>query len=150
MKIYLLFLIILFTIFSANAQNVCRKQTVEQLAESFAKAYKAKNLGQLDKERPLLGKVKFRIENSLAENEKDQTEIKSFTNFKAAEKWLRTRETGGLPARNIIPLTECKKGVCTYNLQGLLHNNLFLTEFTFGYKKDKCPFIKTVFLIDGN
>lgn len=145
-----LILAITFAALSVQAQT-CNKETIEQLAQDFAKSYRAKNLGGLDARRPFLSGVKFSIENSLGEDgDPERFETKQFKNLGSAETWLRSRETEGLPSREIEPLISCKKGICNYDVVGLLHNQLFLKQLNFGYKKNGCPYIKTVFLIDGN
>ncbi len=134
-----------------NAQNSCKNQSIEQLANSFAEAFQAKTLPQIDATKPFVTQITIRIENSLSsDGEPGQYEYKRVKSFTAFEKWLKSNETDELPGRSIQPLISCKKGICTYDIQGLLHNTLFLQKISFGYKKDKCPYIKSVFIVDGN
>ena len=145
-----LILVLTFSALAIQAQT-CNKQTIEQLAQDFAKSYETKDLGGLDAQRPFLSSVKFSIENSLGEDgDKTQFVTKQFKNLGLAENWLKSREIDGVPSREIEPLISCKKGICNFNVVGLLHNQLFLKQLSFGYKKNGCPYIKTVFLIDGN
>jgi hypothetical protein len=145
-----LILLFIFPILAVHAQT-CNKQTIEQLAGDFAKSYEAKKLGELDGGRPFLSVVRFRIENSLGEDGDGNRFInKQFKNLGLAERWLRSREIDELPSRQIEPLISCQKGICKYDVVGLLHNQLFLKQINFGYKKNGCPYIKSVFLIDGN
>ena len=122
-----------------------------QLAETFSKAYAEKNLTSLDRERPFVGRIKFIIEHSLAEdNAKDKYEVKTFKTLAQAERWLKGRGSDAdTPSRQTRALKACKKGVCTFDVRGLLHNQLFLTRLTYGSSKGR-PFIKTVYFTDGD
>ncbi len=134
-----------------KAQNACQKQSIEQLAGSIAQNYESKSLSRLDPNRPYLSKYTLSIENSLvSDGEPDQFEIKRFKSFRVAEKWLKSREFEGWPNRISVPLTTCKKGICRFNLQGINHKQLFLQKISYGYQKNGCPFVKTIFLLDGN
>jgi hypothetical protein len=133
-----------------NAQTTC-KQTPEQLAKDFANAFEGKKLGRLDADRGAVGKITLTIENSLVEDgAKGQFVVKTFANMKALEKWLTKREVDELPGRTANNLISCKKGVCSFKINGLLHNTLFLKKVTLGFTKDKCPFIKSIYIVDGN
>jgi hypothetical protein len=149
-KIIVSFMFVLvFFAMAAHAQSSCKNQTIQQLANDFAKAFESKTLAQIDATKPFV--ITIRIETSvLGDGRPAQFEYKTVKNFTAFEKWLKNREYEGLPNRSIEPLISCKKGICTYDLKGLLHNTLFLQKISFGYKKDKCSYIKSVFLIDGN
>jgi len=145
-----MFVLVAFAM-AAHAQNSCKNQTIQQLANDFAKAFESKTLAQIDAAKPFVTQITIRIENSLSQDgEPGRFEYKKVKNFTAFEKWLKSKEIEQLPNRSIEPLISCKKGICTYDIKGLLHNTLFLQKISFGYKKDKCPYIKSVFLIDGN
>lgn len=151
MKLFFLFSAFLFTVSVVNAQTTCKNQSVTQLANDIAKAFQEKNLEKIDATRPFINNITVRVENSLSEDkDPNRFEYKKLKNFTQFEKWLKSSETEGLPNRTSEPLINCKKGICKYNIKGLLHNTWFLQKFSYGYKKDKCPFIKSVFLIDGN
>lgn len=146
----LLFILSIFTM-AEQAQSSCKNQSIEQLATNFAKAFESKTLSQIDSTKPFVNLITIRIENSLSgKGEPGQFEYKRVKSFTMFEKWLKGNEVEGMPNRSIEPLINCKKGICTYNINGLLHNTLFLQKISFGYKKDKCSFIKSVFIIDGN
>jgi hypothetical protein len=146
----LLALIFAFCAFGINAQTTC-KQTSEQAAKDFATAFEAKKLGRLDANRGAVGKITLTMENSLAEDgAKGQFVVKTFANMKALEKWFTKRETDELPGRTANELISCKKGVCSFKIDGLLHNQLYLKKITLGFTKDKCPFIKSIYIVDGN
>jgi hypothetical protein len=143
-------ILLVFCVFGINAQTKC-KQTPEQSAKSFANAFEAKKLGSLDANRNSNEKIKLTIENSLVEDgAKGQFIVKTFANFKAFEKWLTKREIDELPNRTANNLISCKKGVCSFKINGLLHNTLFLKRVTLGFTKDKCPYIKSIYIVDGN
>lgn len=149
-QIISLILALAFSAIGIHAQTTC-KQNSEELAKSFASALTAKSLGQLDADRGAVGKVTLTMENSLYEDgAKGQFVIKTFANMKALEKWLTKREIDELPGRTANDLISCKKGVCSFKIDGLSHNTLFLKKVTLGYTKTKCPYIKSVYIVDGN
>ena len=141
------------TIFSAplHAKSLCKKQPIEDLVKSVAEACEGRTLGTLDAQKPYVGKVKIVIEHSLADdNAKDRFVIKWFTSLAKAESWLKSREHEELPRRQSRPLVRCSKGVCTYNFEGgILHNSLYLKKITYGLRAG-CPYIKTIYLLDGD
>ncbi len=123
---------------------------VEPLAKVFSKAYAKKRLASLDRQRPFGRTIKFVIAFSrIRDYENADSEVKSFKTLVQAERWLIKRGINSdMPSRETEPLKGCKKGVCRYDVTGLLHNQLFLTSFTYGYSKGR-PYIKTVYLTDG-
>lgn len=136
---------------AAQAQNSCKNKSIEQLANALAEAFQEKKLEEIDATRPFVNGIVVRVENSLADDkDPNRYEYKKLKNFTQFEKWLKFNEIEELPNRTSVPLISCKKGICKYDMQGLLHNTWFLEKFSYGYKKDKCPYIKSVFLIDGN
>jgi len=150
-KITCIIALILLLTSATKAQNTCQKHSIEQLALSIARNYQSKSLNQLDRNHPYLSKFTVRIENSLvSDGEPDQFEIKRFKSFILAEKWLKSREFEAWPNRISVPLINCKKGICRFNLQGINHKQLFLQKISYGYKQNGCPFVKTIFLLDGN
>jgi hypothetical protein len=98
-----------------------------------------------------VGRVRIVIEHSLAEdNARDRYVIKRFTSLARAESWLRSREHEAMPARAAKPLKRCAKGVCAYNFDGgIVHNTLYLKKISYGLRGG-CPYIKTIFLLDGD
>jgi hypothetical protein len=135
----------------ARAQSVCKQQPVEDLAQQIAAAYEGKTLGGLDTQKPYLGRVRIVIENSLGEpGDKDRFTIKTFKSLAKAEAWLKSREHDESPVRESRPLKRCAKGVCTYDFDGgILHNHLYLQKFSYGMRTG-CPYIKTIYLLDGD
>ena len=123
---------------------------VEPLAKAFSKAYAKKRLASLDRQRPYGSTIKFVISFSRIKDYEDaESEVKSFKTLAQAERWLIKRGIDSeMPSRQTEPLRGCKKGVCRYDVTGLLHNQLFLVSFTYGYRKGR-PYIKTVYLTDG-
>lgn len=136
----------------AGSAPASSNSTIEQLVKSLAEAYTSKTLGKLDAETPYLRKIRIVIEHSLAEEgAKDSVEVKEFRTLAQAERWLRSREISeGVPARGGMPLEQCSKGVCTFDFNGgILHNHLYLQEIRYGYRRGR-PYIKTIFLLDGD
>jgi hypothetical protein len=149
-KIVFSIFILLLSSIAIHAQSNC-KQTAEQIAKDFASAFEAKKLGRLDANRGAVGKITLTMENSLSEDgAKGQFSVKTFANLKALEKWLTKREIDELPGRTANELIRCKKGVCSFKIGGLLHNQLYLKKITLGFTKDKCPYIKSIYILDGN
>lgn len=137
---------------SVPAASLSKKETIEQIVSALSEAYTAKALGKLDARRPYAGKVKIVIEHSLAEDDaQDRFESKVFASLAKGEQWLRSREREeGAPYRETRPLLRCKNGVCTYNFEdGILHNHLYLRKITYGYRAGR-PYIKTIYLLDGD
>jgi hypothetical protein len=141
-------LIFLLTSLQVSAQTRSQKLSVEQLANSLAEAYAAKDLGRLDALRPYFRGVRIDLSHSLLEN---SDVIKRFRTLALAERWLRSLEVSdGVPARGVRPLLKCSKGVCEYNYDGgILHNHLYLQEFTYGFRNGRL-YIKTISILDGD
>lgn len=146
MKKYLVFALVVIALssFASQAQTACNK-TASQIANEFSAAFTAKKLDTLDADRGAAGRITLTIENSLS----GKRTIKTFANLAAVEKWLTKREIDELPGRTASEQVTCKKGVCGFKIDGLLHNTLFLKSVTFGYAKGKCPFIKSIYIVDG-
>ena len=134
-----------------RAQSPCKKQPIQDLAKAIAEAYEGKTLGTLDAQKPYAGRVRIVIEHSLAEDTaKDRFVIKWFTSLARAEAWLKSREHEEMPSRQLKPLARCSKGICTYNFDGgILHNQLYLKKITYGMRAG-CPYLKTIYLLDGD
>jgi hypothetical protein len=132
----------------AQAQSRCRKETLGQFNKRLAEAYKTKTLATLDAEHPYAKKVKLVIEHSLDE---DSFEIKYATLFEDVEEWLKNREReDGTPFRAVVERVSCRKAFCTYDFDGGIdHNHLYLQKVSYGYRNG-CPYIKTIYLYDGD
>lgn len=144
-------LVLLSLSLPVRAQTPCKKQSIKDLVKTIAAAYEGKTLSALDAQKPYVGRVRIVIENSLAEdNAKDRFVSKSFTSLGKAESWLKSREHDGMPGREAKPLKQCAKGICTYDFDGgILHNTLYLKKITYGLRAG-CPYIKTIYLLDGD
>ena len=129
---------------SGHGHQSPQPQTIKQLAEAISEAFTANELGRHDAERPYLGTVRIRIEHSIS----GEIESKSFKTLEAAEKWLSRRGDEG-PARNGGTLRRCRKGICTFEQEGMLHNNLYLQRITYGMRRGR-PYIKAIHLLDGD
>lgn len=131
----------------ASAGSPCASATPEILAKKLSDAYVAKQLGRLDGDRPYLENVKFLIEHSIS-GEYQVEEVQSLEN---GQKWLKSLEIQeGMPARESRPLLWCEKGFCIFNFEeGISHNHLYLQKIEYGFR-NQCPYITTVFLLDGD
>ena len=146
----LAFLVPCFSV-ANHAQPTCQHQTIEPLAKAIAARYEGKTLASLDAGKPYVGAVRIVIEHSLADDDaKDRFVIKRFASFARFEAWLKSREVEDLPARESRPLERCAKGACTYNFDGgILHNHLYLKKIIYGFR-GRCPYLKTIYLLDGD
>src|SRR5438046_5263961 len=136
---------------AVNAQSPCRGQPVEDVVKALSEGFETKTMRTLDAQRPYVGRVRIVIEHSLApDDDKDRFVIRSFTSFARAERWLKSREHEEMPGRDTRPLARCAKGICTYNFDGgIVHNTLYLKKITYG-SRGGCPYIKTIYLLDGD
>ena len=132
-------LLLLTTAATANAQSI------DKLAAKLSKAFEAKTFAALDADKATSGSVQVTLEHSLG----GRSTVKSFKNLTAVERWLKGREHDGGPARNGPAVKRCNKGTCTYDINGLLHNNLYLKRITYGYR-GKRPLITTIRIRDGD
>ncbi len=152
---YTLVIAVAVTLFSlslpVHAQSRCQKQPVEDLLKAVAEGFETKTMRTLDAQKPYVGRVRIVIEHSLApDDDKDRFVIRSFTSLARAERWLKSREHEEMPGRDTKPLARCAKGVCTYNFDGgIVHNTLYLKKITYG-TRGGCPYIKTIYLLDGD
>jgi hypothetical protein len=129
----------------------CKKQPVEDLVKSFADSFANKSMDTLDAARPYVGRITIRIEHSLADDDDPQRfEVRRFSSFARAEQWFRSREIEEMPERYSRPVEKCARGVCTYNLDGgINHRSLYLQKITYGIRNG-CPYIKTIYVLDGD
>jgi hypothetical protein len=136
-----------FTIGESGAisKRQIKLQTIEQLATTVATAYSDNKLDQL--EVPATKKIQISIEHSLGEG---SVLTRNFKTWQEGEKWLRSKSTDGQPVRENRSLSSCEKGVCNYDFRaGILHNHLYLRKLTYGYKNGR-PYIKSIYLLDGD
>jgi hypothetical protein len=141
-------LVVLLGALPAYAQSPRKKETIEHLVDKLEVAYMNKTLGDLDAAHPYVGKVKIIIEHSLGD---ESYEVKLSQKLEYAEEWLKNREReDGTPFREARDLRQCKRGVCVYDLDGgISHNHLYLKKVFYGYRKG-VPYIKTLYLLDGD
>ena len=134
-----------------HAQRPCKKQPIRDLVKAVAEGFETKTMRSLDVQKPYAGRVRIVIEHSLADdNAPDRFEIRSFTSLARAERRLKSREHDEMPGRSTKPLARCAKGVCTFNFgDGIVHNTLYLKKITYGLR-GRCPYIKTIYLLDGD
>jgi hypothetical protein len=129
----------------SRAHSSARAQTVEELAKAVADAFAAGELARLDSERPYLRTVRIRVEHSIT----GDVVTRSFRSLERLEQWLKSRERGDGPARNGGTLRRCRRGVCAFEQEGMLHNNLYLQRITYGMARGR-PYVKAIHLIDGD
>lgn len=136
---------------AGGATAQCKKQPIDALSKAVAEGFEAKTLGSLDAQKPYTGRVRLVIEHSLADdNAKDRFVIRSFVSLAKAEAWLKSREHDEMPGRRSMPFQKCANGVCTFNFDGgILHNTLYLKKIAYGIRTG-CPFLKTIYLLDGD
>jgi len=133
---------------TARPSSPAKRETIEQLVERVADAYLAKDLKRLDAGRTRQGRVRIVIEHSLGE---DEYEVKLARSLEEGDEWLKNREReDGTPFRQTRPLLQCRRGLCTFNFDGgILHNQLYLKKIRYGYRNGS-PYIKELYLLDGD
>ncbi len=143
--------LVLVCVLAGHVAAQCKKQPIESLAKAVAEGFESKTLRDLDKQKPYSGKFKLIIENSLADdNAPDRFVVRRFASLAQADAWLTRREHEELPARSVKPFKKCAKGVCTFDFDGgILHNNLYLKRITYSIRAG-CPYLKTIYLLDGD
>lgn len=118
-------------------------QTVEELARAVADAFAASELGRLDRMRPYMGMVRIHVEHSIS----GAVENRSFRTLAQVEQWFR--RGGRDPNRSSGTLRQCRRGVCTFAQEGMLHNTLYLRSITYGLRRGR-PYVRAIRLIDGD
>jgi hypothetical protein len=136
---------------SVGMPSLYSDSAIEKLMKALDDAYNTGTMGRLDARRPYLGKVRVVIEHSLGDGGKGSFERRQFSTLAQAERWLKRRERqDGTPFRETRPLEECSSGMCTYDFNGgILHNHLYLQKVSYGFVKGR-PYIKTIYLLDGD
>ncbi|MEQ1604656.1 MAG: hypothetical protein ABL999_07280 [Pyrinomonadaceae bacterium] len=143
MKIKCLFLAAVILTMTSTGFSQGRPEPVQSLAARVANAFKAKKLGTLDGGNFYSGRVKIVIEHSL----EDKSDVKTFSSMKLAGDWLfRGRRQVGV---NVGNLQRCSNGSCTFTINGMLHNNLYLKGVKYGYENGHAV-IKAVHFVDGD
>jgi hypothetical protein len=122
-----------------------KTETIEQLATALTEAFAAGDLGTLDADRPALGTLKLVYEHSIS----GDILTRNVRSFAKVEQWLKRRERADGPARNGGPLQRCRRGICTYEQAGMLHNNLYLQKITYVLRRGR-PYVKAIYVIDGD
>ena len=130
---------------AARAGSTSQEQSIEQLAGTVAEAWGEGKLGDLDERRPYVGAVRIRIEHGIT----GEVESRRFRTLAQAERWFKSRERADGPGRNIGTLRQCRRGVCAFEQDGMLHNNLYLQKITYGIRRGR-PYVKAIHLVDGD
>jgi len=143
-RLFIYVFLILVSAMTVAAQTRSSKNQIARLAQKIAET---DDLGRLDRLGLIRGSVRIVIQHSIAEPE---FEIKRFRSFKAAERWLDSREIDGFPMRMSMSFKGCGKSVCTFESEGgILHNRLYTKKVIFGYRKNR-PYVKAVQFLDGD
>ncbi|HEX9959687.1 MAG TPA: hypothetical protein VGB00_01980 [Pyrinomonadaceae bacterium] len=146
MKRFLIYAVLIFACaFPAQAQSRSNNKQIKRIAENVSGT---PDLSVLDRLRLIRGNLKIVIEHSISE---PTFEVRHFRSFRAAERWLTSREQPrGFPRRTALPFSGCRKGICTFGSDGgILHNQLYIKKILYGYRK-KRPYIKAVYFLDGD
>jgi hypothetical protein len=130
----------------SRAHLSLQTQTIQELANSVATAWGEGNLSSLDAGRPYVGSVRVVVEGTVGEP--PMIWRKTFRTLAQVDRWFKSRERADGPGRNPGQLQQCSKGVCAFEQEGMLHNNLYLKKITYGMKKGK-PYIKAIYIEDG-
>jgi hypothetical protein len=130
----------------SRAHPSTQTQTIEQFVNDVAKAWSEGNLASLDARRPYVGAVRVVVEAQVGEP--PNVERKTFKTLAQIDKWFKRNERSDGPGRNVGPLEKCSKGVCTFEVVGMNHNNLFLQKITYGMRKGR-PYLKAIYIADG-
>src|SRR6185436_5548886 len=146
-KLCLAFLLGLFLASTPKAQT--QKNSIDQLQQQVAEAYKTKTMRTLDEKKLLQGSLLVVIEHSLIEG-KGQYVRRRFKTFAQLDDWLKKQEREeGAPFRQVMPLKKCSKGRCAYNFDnGILHNQLYLHDLYYRFRNGK-PYLIRIDLLDG-
>jgi hypothetical protein len=137
---------------SVGLPSLYSHSAIEQLMKALDEAYSIGTMGRLDARRPYLGGVRVVIEHSIGgDGGADSFERRRFRTLAQAERWLKSREReDGTPLRETRPLEECSGGMCAWDFNGgILHNHLYLQKVSYGFIKGR-PYIKTIYLLDGD
>ncbi|MDT4967322.1 MAG: hypothetical protein QOJ64_2059 [Acidobacteriota bacterium] len=130
----------------SRAHRSPQLQTIEALANAVARTWSEGLLRSLDSGRPYMGSVRVVVESQAGEPA--MVWRKTFRTLAQVDRWFKSRETADGPARNSGQLKRCSKGVCTFEQEGMLHNNLYLKKITYGMSKGR-PYIKAIYIDDG-
>jgi hypothetical protein len=130
--------------------------TIAALIDKVEIGFGNRQLADLDGQHLFRGRIRFVIEHSLVDDtDPGHFEIRNFRTFAAAQRWLQSRETPNeeyppVPFPSLRPLLHCRRGVCTYDLDGGIdHNHLYLTKIFYGRRNGQA-FLKTIYLLDGD
>lgn len=141
---------------AAHTPTTPKPGTIEALAEKVEIGFGNRQLADLDGQNLFRGRIRFVIEHSLVEDtDPGHFEIRTFRSFAAAQRWLKSRETPNddrppVPIPSLRPLQQCRKGVCTYDFDGGIdHRHLYLKRIYYGVKNHQ-PYLKTIYLLDGD
>jgi len=142
------FLLIVLVAPSSLAQT--QKNSIDQVQQSLAEAYKAKTMQTLDEKKLIQGSVLVEIVHSLMEG-KGSLVRRRFKTFAQFDAWLKKREREeGAPFRQVSEVVKCAKGHCAYNYDnGILHNQLYLHDIYYRFRSGR-PYIVRIDLLDGD
>ena len=147
-QICLVLLLIVYVASTALAQT--QKNSIDQMQQSVAEAYKKKTMRTLDEKKLIQGSLLVVIEHSLIDG-KGQYVRRRFKTFAQLDQWLKKQEREeGAPFRQVMPLKKCVKGRCAYNFDnGILHNQLYLHDLYYAFRSGR-PYVVKLHLLDGD
>ncbi len=139
-------LISLFCFTPASAETVNQREAAVKMAQNIGTHFAKKDLAQHDARPAYLKEFKVVIAHSLGNSENEHKSFKTLAEFEA---FLKSRETDQLPARNSESHVRCQKGICHFEIRGMLHNNLYLKSLSYVYLNGQ-PYFKTLSIVDGD
>ncbi len=143
-------IVILIALSAIAVQTQSQKNSVDQLQQSVAEAYRTKTMRTLDGRKLSQGSLLVVIEHSLIDG-KGQYVRRRFKTFAQMDNWLKKQEReDGTPFRQLKPLQKCVKGRCAYNFDnGILHNQLYLHDLYYAFRSGR-PYVLKLHLLDGD
>jgi hypothetical protein len=145
MKIFVLLLVLASASLVSAQRSSLANGTSSAFAARVAKAFESKTLGSLDGGPK--SSIKVTIEHSLGE-EPDKIKSRTFHNLKSAQSWIRS-QTGRETRFESGRLRRCGASKCDFAQNGMLHNHLYLVNFTYGTVRGKYH-LKTLSVLDGD
>lgn len=147
MKRILIFaLLILLGAAVVAGQSRATKKRIDRLA---ARIGDASDLSIFDGQGLIRGSLKIVIEYGIYDIGQARFEIRRVRSFKAAERWLKSREKNGFPWRVYRDFWGCRNGRCTFdNVSPGAHSWMFTQKILYGYRK-KRSYIKAIYFLQG-
>lgn len=117
------------------------------MAEEVSMAFVMRALDNLEESYVAEGGFELAIADSLGD---ESVNRQMFPTLEFTEFSLKRSEVEpGFPNRSQTKLEGCGAGVCTFKVEGLMHNTLFLKKIAYRIVEGK-PKITAIYIIDGN